>query len=217
MLTEPLVQRLSKLYSAVLCDSLDRLGHRNQGLAHTIRPLFPEARIIGAARTLLSVRQLGFPEHPYQKELEALDTVRPGDVIVFSTGNDLSAAVWGELLSTAARAKGAVGAVLDGLTRDAARIVMKTFPVFAQGISPYDSHGRSTVIAYDVPIECGGVAVNPGDVMFADFDGVIVIPKNVLEPVLDWAETKATRERIVDEEFRKGRKVVEVFAEHGIL
>lgn len=217
MLKQDLVQRLSRLYSAVLCDSLDHLGCRNQGMMHAIRPLYPEAQIVGTARTLLSVQKSGFPKEPYAKELEALDALEGGDVIVFNTGGDCSAGVWGELLSTAAHAKGAVGAVVDGLTRDAARICQKKFPVFARGISPYDSYGRSEVVALDVSIECGGVQVNAGDVVFADYDGVVVIPTSVLEPVLASAESKASREKIVDDEFRKGRKVVEVFREHGIL
>lgn len=91
------------------------------------------------------------------------------------------------------------------------------FPVYARGLSPYDSYGRSEVIAYDVPIECGGVSVQSGDIVFADYDGIVIIPESALSAVIDSAEVKASRERIVDEEFRKGRKVAEVFAEHGVL
>jgi 4-hydroxy-4-methyl-2-oxoglutarate aldolase len=214
---QDLVERVSKLYSAVLCDVMDHLGYRNQGMMHAIRPLYPEAHIVGTARTLLSVQKSGFPKQPYAQELAALDALERGDAIVFNTGGDFSAGVWGELLSTAAHAKGATGAVVDGLTRDAARICQKKFPVFARGISPYDSYGRSEVVAFDVPIECGGVRVSAGDVVFADYDGVVIIPPSILEAVVANAESKAFRERIVDDEFRKGSKVVEVFREHGIL
>ena len=217
MLSEETKRRLERLYSAVLCDALDHLGYRRQGLGHQIRPLFPEARLVGTARTLSSIPRTDFAEKPYLKELEALDTIYQGDVIVFSTGGDLSAGVWGELLSTAASAKGARGAVIDGLTRDAARIREKRFPVFASGISPYDSYGRSEVVAYDIPIECGGVKVHPGDVVFGDYDGVVIIPQAALEAVLHTAELKASRERIVDAEFQRGRSVAEVFTEHGVL
>jgi regulator of RNase E activity RraA len=210
-------QKLLKLYSAVLCDSLDKLGFRQQGMSPAIRPLDPGMRMVGTARTLLSVRKPGMPDKPYHKELEALDSLKPGDVIVFATGDDLSAGVWGELLSTAAKAKGACGAVIDGLTRDAVAICKMGFPVYARGLSPYDSYGRSEVIAYDVPIECGGVSVQSGDIVFADYDGIVVIPDQALTSVMESAEVKASRERIVDEEFRKGRKVAEVFAEHGVL
>ena len=170
--------------SAVLCDALDALGFRCQALSYRTRPLFRAARLVGRARTLASYRVDQIPEKPYEKELEALDTLLPDDVIVLATNGDLSAAVWGELLSVAAAAKGAKGAVLDGLTRDAARIGEMQFPVFAQGVSSYDSCGRSEVTAYDIPVECDGVLVNPGDIVFGDFDGVVVIPNNILPVAL---------------------------------
>ena len=214
---DEIAARLSHVYSAVLCDVLDALGFRRQALSHQIRPLFSQARVIGRARTLLSQPVDHFPERPYALELEALDTLTEHDVVVFATSGDVSAAVWGELLSIAASAKGARGAVIDGLTRDAARIRELGFPVFAKGISSYDSHGRSEVIAYDVPINCDGVAVQTGDVVFGDYDGVVVIPASVVEVAIEKAEVKAGREKIVGEEFKKGRKVAEVFAEHGIL
>lgn len=210
-------ERLSRLYSAVLCDVLDSMGYRRQALSHEIRPLFSDARVIGRARTLLSEPVERFPEKPYAKELEALDTLADGDVVVIATSGDLSAAVWGELLSLAAAAKGAYGAILDGLTRDAAKIREVKYPVFAKGISSYDSHGRSEVIAYDVPVQCDGVTVRTGDIVFGDYDGVVVIPALVVEQVIEKAEVKVRREQIVGEEFKKGRKVAEVFEEHGIL
>ena len=209
--------RLNHVYSAVLCDVLDAIGFRRQALSHRVRPLFSEARVIGRARTMLSQPVVRFPEKPYAMELEALDTLSEGDVVVLSTSGDMSAAVWGELLSMAASAKGARGAIIDGLTRDAAKIRDAGYPVFAKGISSYDSHGRSEVVAYDSRIDCDGVMVQTGDIVFADYDGVVVIPQSVVETVIEKAEIKVGRERIVGEEFKKGRKVADVFAEHGIL
>jgi 4-hydroxy-4-methyl-2-oxoglutarate aldolase len=217
LIQSELTMRLSKLFSAVLCDVLDRKGFRTQAMAHEVRPLFPEARIIGTAKTLLSVRNPNLSARPYEKELEALDALQPGEVVVIGTEGDLSAGVWGELLSCAARAKGSVGAITDGLTRDAAGIREKKFPVFARGISPYDSYGRSEIVAYDVPVTCGGVRVKPGEIVFADFDGIVIVPTEVLDETLELAESKARGERIVDEEFRKGRRIADVFAEYGVL
>lgn len=217
MLKTELLQQLQGLYSAALCDALDSFGYRRQGLEHTLRPLFREAKIVGPARTMLSVPKPGLSESPYQKELEALDALNDGDVVVISTSHDFSAGVWGELLSTAARAKGAQGAIVDGLTRDAARIREDGFPVFARGISPYDSHGRSEIVAYDVPVQCGGVDIQPGDVVFADYDGIVIIPQEILPAVVETASSKASREKIVAAEFQKGRKVSEVFAEYHVL
>lgn len=217
MISQQITKRLSRLYSAVLCDALDRKGFRDQAMTHEVRPLFPEARVIGTAKTLLSIRNPNRSTTPYQKELEALDMLQPGEVVVIGSEGDLNAGLWGELLSCASRAKGCVGAVTDGLTRDAVGIRKIEFPVFARGISPYDSYGRSEVVAYDVPITCGGVRVLPGEVVFADFDGVVVIPQEALDAVLELAESKARGERIVDEEFRKGRRIADVFAEYGVL
>jgi regulator of RNase E activity RraA len=212
-----ITNRLSRLYSAVLCDVLDSLGLRRQALSYQVRPLSSEARVIGRARTMLSEPRSHFPERPYAMELAALDTLVADDVVVIVTGGDLSAAVWGELLSIAASAKGARGAIIDGLTRDAAKIREMHYPVFAKGISSYDSHGRSEVIAYDVPVQCDNVMVQPGDIVFGDYDGVVMIPAAVAEQVIEKAEVKVRREQIVGEEFKKGRKVAEVFEEHGIL
>lgn len=210
-------ERIAKLFTAVICDALDHFGYRHQAMTGLIRPVYSEARIAGRARPLLSVPKPGFPKEKYQKEMEALDSTVAGDVFVYSTTNDQVSGVWGELLATAAAAKGAAGAIVDGLTRDARRIQELQLPVFAAGISSYDSWGRSEVIAYDIPVECGGVQVNPGDYVLADYDGIVVIPPVVVEDVLAYSETKAAREKIVGSEFQKGRKVADVFAEYGVL
>jgi len=212
-----ITERLSRLYSAVLCDALDSLGFRRQALSHRTRPISPAYKLIGNARTMASYAVDRFPDKPYAKELEALDTLVDGDVVVLATNGDVTAAVWGELLSIAASSKGARGAVLDGLTRDASKIKDLNFPVFAQGISSYDSLGRSEVTGYDLTIECDGVTAQSGDIVFGDYDGVVIIPRAVLPATLEKAESKASREGIVEAEFRKGRKVADVFAEHGIL
>ena len=128
-----IANRLSRLYSAVLCDVLDSIGLRHQALSYQVRPLFSEARVIGRARTMLSEARDGFPEKPYAMELAALDTLTENDVVVITTGGDLSAAVWGELLSLAASAKGACGAIIDGLTRDAAKIREVKYPGICEG------------------------------------------------------------------------------------
>jgi len=214
---DEITSRIGRLYTAVVCDALDSLGFRRQAFSHRVRPISKATQLIGTARTLDSRAVDYLPEKPYEKELEALDTLSDGDVVVLATNGDLSAAVWGELLSVASAAKGARGAVSDGLTRDAARIGDLNFPVFAQGVCSYDSLGRSEVIAYDVRIECDGVTVEPGDIVFCDYDGVVIIPRRALLDTLARAEYKVGREEIVEQEFRKGRKIAEVFAEHGIL
>lgn len=206
-----------ELYVAVVCDTLDRLGVRDHVLRHDIRPLYPEARIVGRAHTALSVDVYKMPEEPYKLEMVAVDTLKPGDCLVVTTNGSTQTSFWGELLSTAARARGAVGAVVDGFTRDTQAIMRMRFPVFIRGISPYDSKGRSDVIDIDCPIECGDVLVNPGDIIFADYDGAVCIPQDIAEDVVHLARDKVSGENRVREELADGVPVQEVFAKYGIL
>src|SRR5438270_10823161 len=159
------------LYTAVVSDSLDELGYRDQAFREFMRPLSPEDCFAGWARTLACVDTYHIPGDPYAMEIEALDSVLSGEVVIAGTANSVQNAPWGELLSTAARARGARGAVIDGLVRDVKKIEELGFPVFAAGIKPVDSRGRGIVIDCNVRVDCGGVLVSPGDLVFADYDG----------------------------------------------
>lgn len=206
-----------QLYSAVLADVLDGLGHRTSALPPAIRPLRPEWRIFGRAVTLAAVPVTAIPDHPYALELECLDNLRPGDVLVGTTGGDQGSALWGELLSTSARAHGAVGVVFDGLTRDAAKILAMDFPVFATGFSPLDSKGRLDVVSYGQPIQIGGCMIATGDLVCADIDGIVIVPARLAEQAITLALEKVRAENRVRDELARGRSAREVFAEYGIL
>jgi regulator of RNase E activity RraA len=205
------------LYSAVLADVLDALGHRTSVLPATIRPLKQEWKLFGRAVTLDVLPVAADPEQPYATELECIDGLTPGDVLVTTTHGDRGSALWGELLSTAARAHGAVGVVLEGLTRDAARILTMDFPVFAAGFSPLDSKGRLDGISHGRPIRIGDCVVAPGDWVFGDIDGVVVVPAALAEAAFPKALEKVSGENRVREELARGRSTREVFAEYGIL
>src|SRR5688572_11134261 len=205
------------LYSAVLADVLDGLGHRTSALPPEVRPLQPEWTVFGRAATLSAVAVAAEPKKPYAVELECIDLLRPGDVLVATTHGDRGSALWGELLSTASRARGAVGVVLDGLTRDAAKIVAMDFPVFATGFCPLDSKGRLDAIHHGQPIREGDCVVRPGDWVFGDIDGVVVVPAELAEAAFPRALDKVKGENRVREELARGRSVREVFAEYGIL
>jgi 4-hydroxy-4-methyl-2-oxoglutarate aldolase len=205
------------LSSAVLADVLDALGHRTSALPGNLRPLRPEWRIFGRAATLSTLPVAVEPVQPYAVELECVDALRPGDVLVATTNGDRGSALWGELLSTAARAHGAVGAVIDGLTRDAARILAMDFPVFAAGFSPLDSKGRLDGIVHGRPIRVGDCIIHPGDWVFGDMDGIVVVPGGLAEAAFPRALEKVTGENQVRAELVRGRSVREVFAEYGIL
>ena len=136
---------------------------------------------------------------------------------MYACGNPMRIAPWGELLSTAARARGAAGALMDGCTRDIKAIRAMGFPVFHGGIAPLDSRGRGRVMAIDVPIECAGVAVSSGDLVFGDADGVVVIPRAREEDVLRLALAKVAGERSTLRDLQAGQSLGEVFARYGVL
>ncbi len=205
------------LTSAVLADVLDGLGHRHSALPPSVRPLRPTWKIFGRAATLNAVSVSDEPRHPYAVEMECIDALRPGDVLVATTNGDHGSALWGELLSTSARAHGAVGVVLDGRTRDAARILAMDFPVFAAGFSPLDSKGRIDGIEHGRPIRLGDCLVRPGDWIFGDIDGVVVVPVEAFDRAMERALEKVTGENRVRDELARGRSLREVFAEYRIL
>jgi regulator of RNase E activity RraA len=205
------------LSSALLADVLDTLGHRHGALPIDIRPLKPTWQLCGRAATLSAVSVASEPEHPYAVEMECIDNLRSGEVLIATMNGDRSSALWGELLSTATRARGAVGVVIDGLTRDAARILAMDFPVFAAGYCPLDSKGRIDCIAYAQPIRIGACTVRQGDWVFGDIDGLVVMPAELAEEAFRRALVKAQGENRVRDELARGRSVREVFAEFGIL
>jgi regulator of RNase E activity RraA len=206
------------LYVAAVCDELDELGFRNQALHHRLRPLDGDnCTFVGRARTLRWMEVDFIGEDPYGPEIEAVDSIKPGDVLVHSTDAGLVNAPWGELMSTIAKRNGAVGCVCDSLVRDCKKIMAMKFPVFAAGIRPLDSKGRGRVMAYDVPIRCGDVVVNSGDLIFADFDGVVVLPRSVEEKALAAAAGRVGKESSTRRELINGRTLRDVYNEFGVL
>jgi 4-hydroxy-4-methyl-2-oxoglutarate aldolase len=209
------VDRLSRLYTPVVADVLDRLGYRDQCLRAEIRPLVAGFTLAGVARTVLTTPATDpTPTEPYKGEMAAVDALGQGDVMVVST---CDGSFWGELLSTAARYRGCRGIVIDGYTRDTRAIKTMGFPVFCRGIHPADSLGRLDVVAHDVPILCGGVSVNARDLVLADDDGVVVVPHVVAEQALAAAEQKVQGENLVRLKLAEGMTVTEAFRRYGVL
>ncbi len=207
------------LYVAAVCDILDEMGYRNQAMHQRLRPLDVEnCRFVGRARTVQWMNmEYVVEDDPYGPEIDFMDSLKAGDVAVHSTDYAGSNAPWGELMSTAARLRGAVGCVCDSQIRDCMRIKALGFPVFYAGIRPLDSKGRGRVMAYDVPVKCGEVVVHPGEIVFADFDGVVVIPRAVEEEVLRRAREKAHRENLSRDGLMQGRTLRSVYEEYGAL
>ena len=206
-----------KLYSSVISDVVDKLGYRKQAMRADINPMWPGAVVAGRAHTCLSVDVYETKENHYAMEIEAVDTLKPNDVLVGGTNRSTETALWGELLSTASRARGARGAIVDGYTRDIVRIAEMKFPMFATGTRPLDSMGRSVVIEYGKPVMCGDVMVNEGDIVFADIDGVVVIPQAIEKEAIEAAFEKASAEDTVRDELLKGSLLGDVYKKYGVL
>jgi len=205
------------LYTAVICDSLDQLGAREQAMREYLRPVHSGFRMAGWARTILCRDVYELSENPYEKEIEAVDSILPDEVVVVATQRSIRNAPWGELLSTAAKARGGRGAVVDGLVRDVKLIEQLGFPVFAAGIKPLDSAGRGIVEQYNVPVDCGGVLVHPGDLVVADYDGIVVAPRKLCAETIRLASDKVSRENNTRRELRAGALLRDVYARYGVL
>lgn len=213
-----LARARKQLYTAVLSDVLDGLGYRNQAMTPAIRPLDDTLTLCGRARTALYREVFHIAKgNPYELEIALIDDLKPGDVAVMACGGSPRIAPWGELLSTAARARKAAGCLTDGLTRDVRYIRKMKFPVFHGGIGPLDSKGRGEVAAIDVPVEVAGVHIEPGDLIFGDVDGVVAVPRKIEDKALALAFKKVASENTVRGELKRGDKLRAVFARHGIL
>jgi 4-hydroxy-4-methyl-2-oxoglutarate aldolase len=206
-----------KLYTAVVSDAMDQIGVRNQAMREYLRPVYSCKPFCGWARTIACSDVYHIPQDTYAMEIEAIDSILPDEVVVVSTQQSKRNAPWGELLSTAAKARGARGAVIDGLVRDVRKIEELGFPVLAAGIKPVDSMGRGIVTGYNVPVECGEVLVNPGDFVFADLDGVVVIPRARVQEVARLALSKASSEDCSRTELSGGAYLRDVFRRYGVL
>lgn len=207
------------LYVPVVCDVLDELGFRDQAMHQRLRPLDPaNCTIIGRARTFRWMEtDYVVEEDPYGLEITAMDSLKPGDVAVHSTDHGGTNAPWGELMSTVAKRNGATGCICDSMIRDCRRIIELGFPVFMTGIRPLDSMGRGRVMAYDVPVRCGGVLLHPGELVFSDLDGVVVIPKAAEDEVLVRAAEKAGKENASRRDLLAGKSLREVYDKYGVL
>jgi regulator of RNase E activity RraA len=209
-----------ELYAAVLSDTLDAFGRTGQVMRPFVRPLSEETVLCGRARTGLyaPAYHVGEGENPYAVEIALVDDLRADDVAVLACdGPTERIAPWGELLSTAAALRGAAGCVTDGLVRDVRAVRRMGFPVFHGGIGPLDSRGRGHMISRDVPVECAGVPVRTGDLVFGDADGVVVVPAEMEEPVIAAALEKVRGEDRTRDALARGSKLADVYDTYGVL
>ena len=211
---------LRELNAAILSDVMDSLGLTGQAMKPFVRPLDDSRLMVGRARTglYMPVFEVRPGENPYEVEIALVDDLKPGEVVVLAChGPTERIAPWGELLSTAAAARGAAGCVTDGLVRDIRMIRTMGFAVFHGGIGPLDTKGRARMVERDVPVQCGGVRIEPGDIVLGDADGVVVVPRARERQVVDLALAKVRGETDTRQALQAGESLASVFARIGIL
>ncbi|HXT82192.1 MAG TPA: RraA family protein [Acetobacteraceae bacterium] len=208
------------LYTPVVSDVLDSMGLPHQALRPFVRPLDESLVLLGRARTgrYVPVVAGSAGENPYELEMDLIDSLRPDEVPVLACGGPTDViAPWGELLTTAARARRSAGCVTDGLVRDVARIRAMRFPVFHGGIGPLDTRNRAEMVERDVPVEIAGTRVAPGDWILGDVDGVVVVPADRADAVFRAALDKIAAEDTTRAELEAGETLRAVFARHHVL
>jgi 4-hydroxy-4-methyl-2-oxoglutarate aldolase len=211
----------SHLYAAVLCDALDQVGLRHQSprvdLSLVAGPKRWQGNLAGRCKTTLWVDMYHDDPRPYELELQAVDACQADDVIIAAAGGSMRSGVWGELLTTAAIHRGCIGAIVDGAIRDTRQISEIGFPVLARGTCLYDSLHRQRVVDVDVPVEIDAVRFEPGDLVFADADGIVVVPRQVEAEVLRLAFEKVGAENLVRRAIAEGMSAVAAFERFGVL
>jgi regulator of RNase E activity RraA len=214
-----------ELFTCVVGDVMDKIDLQHQFLPPQIQPIRRDMVVIGRAMPVLSVdvfaeRTSGSANPLMNKSfglmLEALDDLRKNEVYV-NTGSSPRNALWGELMSTRARKLGSRGAVLNGYVRDTKTILEMGFPTFAFGSYGQDSAPRYKVVDFRVPVEIGSVRVRPGDILFGDSDGVLVVPAGAEAEVFTRALEKARGEKLVRKAIEEGSSAVEAFAKYGVM
>ena len=204
------------LFTAILGDVLDLYGRHNQFLPAQCRPLAPHMMVVGRAMTVLEADIFHLPDPPFGKMLEALDSIKPGEVYI-AAGSAPRYALWGELMSVAAQKRGAAGAVLAGYARDSRGILALDFPTFCYGSYAQDQRGRGIVLEYRIPLEIQGVQVQPGDIVVGDMDGVLIVPRDFEETVVSKALDQAAKEKTARTKLLNGARAQDVFVETGVF
>lgn len=204
------------LFTAVLGDILDREGRYHQFLPQPIKPIHPAHRLLGRALPVRIVDVSGPQSRPFGRLTDALDAIQPGEVYL-AAGGSMNCAAWGEIMTATARTRGGVGAVIDGFHRDTPRVLEQNWPVFSRGSFAQDAGVRSSVEEFRCAVEVGGVVVEPGDLVFGDSDGVLVIPHAIEARVIELAVEKVAGEKKVRSEIEAGATSTAVFDRYGIL
>lgn len=212
---ETLGIRYRALYTSAVSDTLDALGLRNQVLPPAIAPVTPDMVIAGPAFTCQGYPVADAAADDSPTRIRMLESLPAGSVSVWATAGQAESAVWGEIMSHAARERGCTGAVVDGGCRDSRFVLEMRFPVFCRFRSAASSIGRWGVREWQVPIRIGATLIHPNDFVFGDLDGVVVVPREYVVEVLSRTEETVKRESGMRAEFVKGVSVSEAYQKYG--
>jgi 4-hydroxy-4-methyl-2-oxoglutarate aldolase len=216
MTPEEMRARYEKLYTGVVADVLDARGLRDQVL-HGILPATLGMKVAGPAFPGYGVPTDDPTDNDTDRRLAMLESIRPGTVTVWSCRGHQGSAHWGEIMSRAVMERGCHGAVVDGGLRDTGFILGLAFPVWYRFRSPASSIGRWNIVDWDCDIAIGSTTVHPGDWIFADVDGVVVVPSDLAPDTLAEAEAKMAKETLMRGDIARGLSVTEAFARHGAM
>lgn len=206
---------VSRLYTPLVADTLDRMGITGQVMDRTVQSVLPtpDLKVCGIAFPCRVVPTTEYVE--IDNLLAMVDAIPAGAMVVVAADHDIDAALWGGLMSTRAKARGAVGAVVNGGVRDIEQISDAAFPVFGTYRCIKDIRRRGYMHAYDVAVSCAGVKVHPGDIVFGDVNGVVVIPNRSFNDVYGELARAAEEERATMAGLAKGEGAAGVFAKYG--
>lgn len=205
------------LYSGILCDVLDGLGYRNQAISNAIAGLTEDTVIFGPAFTSIGTQVYSMPENPLIAQTRVVDQLGEGEIYVLVTRGEYNCAVFGELFATAINQRKGAGVLLDAYARDIKQLKAMNFPLFYRGKNPKTSKGRCEINECQIPVIMDGVTINPGDYIFGDCDGVVIIPKDLIEEVLDRAFALIKDEDRVRDGLLSGDSLEKVYTEIGAI
>lgn len=206
-----------KLYSGIISDVLDGMGYRNQALAGGISPLTDDTVIFGPTFTSIGTTVYSMPENPLVAQCKVVDQLGEDEIYVLVTRGDYNCAVFGELFATAVNARKGAGVLLDGYARDVKALKEMKFPLFYKGRDVRTSKGRCEINECQIPVILDGVTIRPGDYIFGDIDGVIVIPKEVAEEVIRQAAETVEKENEVRTRLLNGSTLQKAYEEIGAI
>ena len=205
------------LYSGILCDVLDGLGYRDQAISNAISGLTEDTVIFGPAFTSIGTQVYSMPENPLIAQTRVVDQLGEGEIYVLVTRGEYNCAVFGELFATAVKQRKGAGVLLDAYARDIKALKEMDFPLFYRGKNPKTSKGRCEINECQIPVVMDGVTINPGDYIFGDVDGVVIIPKDLIDEVLDRAFALIKDEDRVRDGLLNGDSLEKVYTEIGAI